>query len=137
MEKQIFREKSVNKISSPEELNDYLRVTNPSVWVLLGAVILLLVGFLVWGSYTYIDSVARGSGRVENGVMTIRFQEEELALGVEAGMEVTVGDSAFAIRSVGRDKQGLLAVADTDLADGSYEVEVRLRQTQVLRLLFR
>jgi hypothetical protein len=69
--------------------------------------------------------------------MTIRFQEEELALGVEAGMEVTVGDSAFAIRSVGRDKQGLLAVADTDLADGSYEVEVRLRQTQVLRLLFR
>ncbi len=27
----IFREKSLERVSSPEELNDYIRVTTPSV----------------------------------------------------------------------------------------------------------
>ncbi len=44
----IFREKSLKRITSPEELGDYLRVTSPTVWLVLGAVILLLVGMLIW-----------------------------------------------------------------------------------------
>lgn len=31
----LFREKSVEAVSSPESLNDYLRVTSPGVWILL------------------------------------------------------------------------------------------------------
>ena len=49
MEQSLFRKKSLDRISSPEQLNDYLRVTNPTVWVVLGAVILLLLGVIVWG----------------------------------------------------------------------------------------
>ena len=41
---QIFRQKSLDQISSPEQLHDYLHVTNPTVWLALAAVILLLVG---------------------------------------------------------------------------------------------
>ena len=134
---QLYRKESMKSIQSPEQLNEYLRVTNPSVWVLLIAVILLLTGLLIWGSYVYIDSVAQGSGQVENGVMTVRFDDDAMACNVEAGMSVTVGESSFVIRSIGNDEQGLFALADTDLADGSYETGVRVRQTQVLRLLFR
>ena len=38
----------MDRLKSPEELNDYIRVANPSVWLLLGAVILVLLvsGFL-------------------------------------------------------------------------------------------
>ena len=43
MENQIFREKSLEQISSPEQMNDYLQVTNPAVWLVLVAVILLLL----------------------------------------------------------------------------------------------
>ena len=50
MDNQVFRKKSLEQISSPEQLNDYLRVTNPAVWLLLTAVILLLVGVLIWSS---------------------------------------------------------------------------------------
>lgn len=32
MERQIFREKSVQQLSSPEELNDYVRSAGPGVW---------------------------------------------------------------------------------------------------------
>lgn len=45
---ELFREKSLERANSPEELSDYIRVTTPSVWlVLLGAAI-LLAGMLAW-----------------------------------------------------------------------------------------
>jgi hypothetical protein len=44
----VFREKSMDRVSSPEQLNDYIRVTTPSVWLVLAALLLLLVGILAW-----------------------------------------------------------------------------------------
>ena len=44
----IYREKSINKMNQPEDLNDYIRVTTPSVWIVLIAVILVLVAVLGW-----------------------------------------------------------------------------------------
>ena len=44
----IFRQKSLKRVSSPEELNDYIRVTSPSVWIVLAALVLLLAGMLAW-----------------------------------------------------------------------------------------
>ena len=133
----LYRKSSLESIQSPEQLNDYLRVTNPSVWVLLTAVILLLAGLLVWGSLTYIDSVAYGKAEVSRGTMVVRFDEEQAALHVQEGMSVTVGETRSEIRTLGRDEQGLFALAETDLADGVYDAGVHYKQTQVLKLLFR
>lgn len=44
----IFRQKSIKRVSSPEQLNDYIRVTTPSVWLVLLALVILLVGMLAW-----------------------------------------------------------------------------------------
>ena len=44
----IFREKSLERMSSPEQLDDYIRVTTPSVWMGLLAVVILLAGILAW-----------------------------------------------------------------------------------------
>ena len=46
MSKPLFREKNLKKVNSPESLNDYVRVSNPGVWLLLAAVIALLAGAL-------------------------------------------------------------------------------------------
>ena len=35
MSDQIFRKKSLDRISSPEQLNDYIRVANPGIWMIL------------------------------------------------------------------------------------------------------
>ena len=51
MGKTIFRQKSMQKITSPEQMNDYIRVSNPSVWMILAAVIVLLAGVCVWGVF--------------------------------------------------------------------------------------
>ena len=47
---QLFREKTMERISSPEQLTDYLRVTNPGIWAVLTAVILILVGIIAWAA---------------------------------------------------------------------------------------
>ena len=52
----IFREKSMERVSSPEQLNDYIRVTTPSVWLVLAAIILLLVGMLAWSVFGTVEA---------------------------------------------------------------------------------
>ena len=42
MDERIYRQKRLDRISSPEALGDYLRVTSPAVWLILTAIILLL-----------------------------------------------------------------------------------------------
>lgn len=34
MENKLFRQKSIDRVSSPEQLQDYMRVTNPGVWMI-------------------------------------------------------------------------------------------------------
>ena len=45
--KSIFRKETLDRISSPEQLSDYLHVTNPTVWLILTAVIVLLIVLLI------------------------------------------------------------------------------------------
>ena len=47
----IFREKSLKKVSSPEQMDEYIRVITPSVWIALIALAVLLTGFLAWSIF--------------------------------------------------------------------------------------
>ena len=47
----VFNQKSLAKISGPEELNAYIRVTTPSVWIVLAAIALLVLGILGWSVF--------------------------------------------------------------------------------------
>lgn len=137
MDQKLYRSKSLERISSPEQLNDYLRVTSPSVWLVLTAVILLLAGLLIWSSVTGIESYAEGNAEVKGGVMTIRFADQQTAKQVESGMAVKAGGTESSVVSVGRDASGLyFATANTALADGSYPARVCYKRQQILRLLF-
>jgi len=48
MGKELFRKKSLENVSSPEKLDEYVRVTNPGVWSVLIACIAILVAAAVW-----------------------------------------------------------------------------------------
>ena len=47
----LFRQKNIDKVSSPEKLDDYIRVTTPSVWIALAAMVVLLIGVIIWGCF--------------------------------------------------------------------------------------
>ena len=51
----IFREKSIDRVSGPESLNDYIRVTSPSVWIALLAIVVLLAGMRAWSIFGRIE----------------------------------------------------------------------------------
>ncbi len=52
----IFRQKSMDRVSSPEQLNDYIRVTTPSVWLVMAALVVLLVGMLAWSVFGKVEA---------------------------------------------------------------------------------
>ena len=137
MDESLFRKKSMDRIASPEALSDYLRVTSPAVWLILAAIILLLVGVLIWSSVASIDSIATGTAQVESGSMRILFNDEKTAKIVKTGMTVKVGETESTITGIGTGANGsLFATGETTLADGSYPAQVLLRRTQILELLF-
>lgn len=37
-----------SQITSPEQLNSYIRVTSTGVWIVLASVMIFLLGFFVW-----------------------------------------------------------------------------------------
>lgn len=137
MEQSSTRKESVKRVSSPEQLNDYLHVTSPAIWVVLAAVILLLVSLFVWSSVTAVESYATGRAEVRSGVLTLTFDDAEKAKIVAVGMDVKVGSLTVPVRSIGQDENGnCLAVADADLPDGSYDARVVFRSTQIINMLF-
>ena len=66
-EQGLFRQKALNRISSPEQLTDYLRVTNPGVWLILTAVMLLLAGLLIWSAVGTLETTAAAAVEILYG----------------------------------------------------------------------
>lgn len=99
MDKQLFRKASIDRVSSPEQLNDYVRVSNPGVWMLLAAVIVLLIGVCVWGIFGRLDTKISTAGMCENGVFTCYVSEENAAK-IRSGMTVNVDGNALSIAEI-------------------------------------
>ena len=106
----LFRKKAVERISSPEKLNDYIHVTSPSIWMALGAIILILVGALVWATFGNIYTTVNGAGvvRDENLVIYVKVSDRP---SVKEGMEITVnGRSARSYASQGQTRTAALSL---------------------------
>ena len=137
MSQPLFSRKSIDRISSPEQLGDYLHVTAPSIWIVLLAVLLLLASLLVWSAVTAVESYAAGTAEVQSGVLTLTFDDGEKAENVEVGMNVKIGEYQTPVLSVGQDGVGnVFAVAETNLTDGAYEAKVGYRSTRIIQMLF-
>ena len=39
---------NAERITSPEQLNEYIRVTSPGAWIILSSVLVFLAGFFIW-----------------------------------------------------------------------------------------
>ena len=114
-----FRKKTLERISSPEQLTDYLRVTNPGIWVILAAVILLLAGVFAWAMVGTLETKA------EVKVIVADHTAQIIPLGQEAlakGMPLRVGGQDFVVASAERDEYGRsVGTAEIGLPDGTYD----------------
>lgn len=63
----MFRETALRKMSSAEDLDHYLKVTNPSAWILVGAVAVLLIVAFIWGLTASLPLTKTTTGVLKNG----------------------------------------------------------------------
>ncbi|MBE5893582.1 MAG: hypothetical protein E7286_09460 [Lachnospiraceae bacterium] len=91
MNEQIFRKKSIDRVSSPEQLDAYIRVANPGVWMVMIAIVLLLTGACVWGVLGHLDTTVSAAAVSENSAVIIYVKEAEAPF-VREGMPVRIGD---------------------------------------------
>lgn len=130
------QDQGVRRMSSPEQLNDYLKVTSPKIWLLLVAVILLVAGMLLWSGFTTVESYATGTARAVGGELIVTFDDAGKASKVQPGMEMEVGDVKTDVLTIGTDENGnYIASAHANIPDGSYAVRVGYKTTQVLSML--
>ncbi len=99
MNEQLFRKKSIDRVSSPEQLNEYIRVSNPGIWMVLAAIIFLLVGAIVWGVVGTLDTTLSAVAVAENGEATIYVKEAD-ADSIESGMTVRIGDKEGTVTEI-------------------------------------
>ena len=104
MNSQLFRKKSVDRVSSPEQLNEYIRVANPGVWMVLAAIIILLAGAIVWGFIGHLDTTLPTAVVCENGQAAIYVKEADISK-VAVGMTVRVGEAEYAVTGIAAEPQ--------------------------------
>lgn len=87
--KNIFRQESIDRLASPEQMNDYIRVSNPGVFLVLATIILLLVGICVWGSVARFSTAVDVFVVSSNGAVTA-FVPEAYANTISEGMPARI-----------------------------------------------
>lgn len=137
MSEQIFRKKSMERISSPEKLDDYLKISTPSLWLILIAVIAMLAGILVWSSVGELETKITAVGETKNQVVQIAITGSD-AEKINAGMEVRIGTEHSTIEQVEYDDFGrAIAICHAPLEDGNYKVEIVTERIHPIQFLFR
>lgn len=90
----LFRKKVIDRVSTPEELDHYLQVTSPGIWIALIAVVVFLVGVLGWAVFGHIQktvnvAVVRMDG---NYVCLLTAETKRL---VNEDSKVVIGERTF------------------------------------------
>lgn len=88
----LFRKAALERLSSPEKLDELMQITSPRSWLLLLGIGLLLAGVVVWGVVGRIPTTVTGQGIltfVSNSVLPI----QSLDAGTIDDVFVTPGES--------------------------------------------
>ena len=123
-EQTLFRKKAMERISSPEDLSSYLKVTDPGMWIVLAAVIVLLLGLAAWACVGTLETTADAAVIVQDHRAEIVITGQG-ADPMEAGMTLRIASQEYLIAYVDLDEYGRAkAYAEVNLPDGNYEAEV-------------
>lgn len=99
MSNEIFRKKSLDRISSPEQLTDYIKASNPGVWLTLGAIAVLLIGICVWGIFGKLDTKLTVAAESENGRLVCYVKESDIGK-IKSDMKVAINGTEYGINDI-------------------------------------
>jgi HlyD family secretion protein len=124
----IFRKVSLERLSSPEQLDQLMQLTDPKGWILLGSFTTVLLTAVVWGVFGRLPQDVGGMGiLVKSGGV---FEVVSLASGRMADVAVSVGDEITEGQVVARLSQPELA--DKLREARAVHAELTARHAQIL-----
>jgi multidrug efflux pump subunit AcrA (membrane-fusion protein) len=91
MQKSLFREEAMEKMSSPDELDRLMRVTDPKGWLALIALLALVAAAVVWGVFGSVPIEVGGDKGVLLGGDS-RSQAVSQTSGLVTDVRVEIGD---------------------------------------------
>lgn len=137
MSEPIFRETSIEKVKSPDNLNEYIRIANPGVWTLLAAILFLLLGLCLWGVFGQLRTVVQVEAESSAGVISCRLTDADAAA-IQPGMTVQIdGQEAIVSEVTVRDGDNSTCtiVAPIPLPDGIYTAQIEVENLRPISFL--
>ena len=117
----------------PEQLQDYMKVTNPGIWMVLAAVIALLVGLIACSALGTLETTLDTRAEAKDGVVTVTLGGDE---SVEPGMVLRLDGREASIDRVYADDAGrTLCTAALDVPDGGYDAQIVTDTVSPIRFL--
>src|SRR5262245_39242593 len=105
----VFREKALERLSSPERLDQLMRVTNPRGWLALVTFAGLVAVTLLWSMLGRLPSTVTGRGVLIHARQVVDFQAPAagrlVTLSVQAGDTIKEGDILGLIDQAGLRQQ--------------------------------
>lgn len=101
MNKQLFKKSNIDRVSSPEQLHNYVRVANPGLWTLLSAIVFLLAGVVVWGCIGKIDTTMTTAIVADGGNAVMYIGESDVEK-LEIGMTVRSEEKEYTITDIAK-----------------------------------
>lgn len=132
----LFRKRLLDKISEPDQLTDYLRVTKPSVWLIIAAILVVFLGLISWSLVGNIDITAEGNAVISKGQAMIMLADND-KYRLDEGMRVTIDGKDVIITNIDYNEFGMpVGYARIPESDGKYSVRVVVRSSHPFELLF-
>lgn len=100
MNEKLFRKSSIDRVNSPEQLNDYIRVANPGVWIILLSVVFLLIGVIIWAVFGKIETKVDTTLVVEDGKAVCYIASSDYS-SVSTSMRVRLDDAEGTVTALG------------------------------------
>jgi len=164
-ESKLFREKSLERISSPDELDKYLKSSSPAIWILMISIFTFLVGLLVWGFVGKVETKSTVGFSVTDGNVTcyisetdynsyikgkdsdyiediiLRFEDKEIAAENVSSLvqEVTSESVSFLLRAANIGNNDLYYVVTShvsSIVNGNYKGSIVFESTKPISYLF-
>ncbi len=89
MQKNIFKKTSIDQITSPEQLNDYIKISNPSVWLIIASILIFLISSLIWGFFGSMSTSVTLKGVFTSGNI-VCFSDPSSEINYSAGMKASI-----------------------------------------------
>ena len=130
----LFRKQAMDRITSPDKLTEYLKVTGPGMWVMLATVVLLLAGVITFACIGTLDTTESVKVVVSDSSATVVMIDNSR---VEAGMLLEVAQTQTTILRTDNDEYGRnIGYATLALPDGTYDGTLIVERIHPISFLF-